>query len=136
VRKATAVALAKVERKAALRADAERAAADAARAEAEAKAQAASAKELKKAAVKAEKAARRAAADADRAVAAIDPQDAVATEPGDGTPVDASGSSASAPAAPELARLSVALLRVRARQGGHTGYSRLTKAQLIALLSS
>lgn len=141
VRKATAVALAKVERKAALRAEAERAAADAARAEAEAQAQAAAAKALKKAAGKADKAARRAAADADKAVAAIEPQDAPGTEPVPdepaGTPIDVRDvPEPEAPAAPNLALLSVALLRVRARQAGHTGYSRLTKAQLIALLSS
>ncbi|MGZ8805436.1 MAG: hypothetical protein ACXWZG_09065, partial [Microbacterium sp.] len=36
----------------------------------------------------------------------------------------------------DLSSLTVAQLRVRARETGHAGFSRYTKAQLIALLSS
>jgi hypothetical protein len=43
--------------------------------------------------------------------------------------------SAAAASAPALETLTVAALRDRAREAGRTGYSRLTKAQLIALLS-
>ncbi|HWM16031.1 MAG TPA: Rho termination factor N-terminal domain-containing protein [Microbacterium sp.] len=43
---------------------------------------------------------------------------------------------ATAPAQVDLTSLTVVELRAQARAGGCSGYSRLTKTQLIALLSS
>jgi len=40
------------------------------------------------------------------------------------------------PVADDLSTLTVAQLRARARDSGHAGFSRYTKAQLMALLSS
>ncbi len=144
VRKATRAAVAKAEKKARLRAEAERAAAEAAKAAEDAASRAAEAKALKKAAAKAERAAAKAeqqALEADRvleaeltsgetgtdAATAVEAEPAVADAPGEHAAA-ATGSS-------DLNALTVAQLRERARAAGRTGYSRLTKAELITLLS-
>ena len=191
VRKATRTAIAKAEKKARLRAEAERAAAEAERAAQEAKARNAEAKSLKKLAAKAERAAAKAELDAlaadrtleeqfapqgddvDAAAAAESSEPAPAAEPEPAAePAPAAAAPATSkpaaskpaaarkrptatPAAPkptaarkrptatatsaapptDLAALTVVQLRERARAAGATGYSRLTKAELVALLS-
>ena len=51
-------------------------------------------------------------------------------------PVTADREPTTPPAAVDLSSLTVLQLRARAREAGHAGFSRYTKAQLLALLSS
>ncbi|MEZ5188606.1 MAG: hypothetical protein R2723_08400 [Microbacterium sp.] len=139
--RAVAKAVARAERKARLRESARRAAADAERAEREAAERAAEAKALRKAARRAQKEAARAELDSQAAdealvaeltssgaVEAAGPVEAARDAPVAEEPVAASERT-------DLAALTVVELRARARAEGRTGYSRLTKSQLIDLLS-
>lgn len=139
--KAVAKAVDKAERKALARLEAQRIAEEAQHAERIAAEHAAEAKRLKKQGRAAERAAARAETESAAAAAALEqelaaPADVVAevtAEPA-GEPAPAPASVEELPA-DDLPARTVVQLRSAARAAGHTGYSRLTKAQLIDLLS-
>jgi hypothetical protein len=159
MREATRVAIAKLEKKARARAKAQRAAAASARAAEIAEARAAESKQQEKPTADAGRTAAGAekeVVEADRQLEAALAPEEVGTDAAPAAPPRARGRRSTpaaapatvtpaartrttrakkAPGAAELEALTVVQLRERARTAGRTGYSRLTKSELIALLS-